>query len=120
MRNTYPPIAWAFARTGSLAVVPPHMRHILRPLAAFAVVTFLASSLAGAQPERKPHDRPWGRGKAAYHPTPKPPYRITDEDVKLTFRFEQSFVHAIATMKVIDTTGAATLPFDSIGLSYES
>jgi aminopeptidase N len=96
------------------------MRHILRPLAAFAAVTFLASSLASAQPERKPHDRPWGRGKAAYHPTPTPPYRITDEDVKLTFRFEQSFVHAIATMKVIDTTGAATLPFDSIGLKYES
>jgi len=96
------------------------MRQILRPLAAFAAAVFLASTLASAAPERKPHDRPWGRGKAAYHPTPVPPYRITDEDLKLTFRFEQSFVHAIATMTVIDTSGAKTLPFDSIGLKYES
>src|SRR5471032_900841 len=95
------------------------MRHIVRPLVAFAAAIFLVSSLASAAPERKPHDRPWGRGKAAYHPTPIPPYRITDEDLKLTFRFDQSFVHAIATMTVIDTSGAKTLPFDSIGLKYE-
>ncbi|HMC48882.1 MAG TPA: hypothetical protein VKJ77_26450, partial [Caballeronia sp.] len=103
-----------------MPLYPSAMRHFLRPLAAFAVATFLVSSIASAQPTPAPRERPFGRGKAAYHPTPVPPYRITDEDVKLTFRFDQNFVHAIATMKVIDTTGAATLPFDSIGLSYES
>jgi aminopeptidase N len=94
------------------------MRIVSRLLAGGLAVAFSAGASAIAAPP-KAHPRPFGRGAAAFHPTPIPPYRIEHEDVVVAFDEPHSRVDASATIRVVNTGGAARLAFDSIGLVYE-
>jgi len=90
----------------------------MRPLT-LVVLVVLAVGSASAQtaPNQKP--RPYGRGKATLHRTVAPPYHITNESISLAFDFEAGTIQATTIIDVKPKdANIATLPFDSIGLTY--
>lgn len=88
---------------------------------AIGLVLFSCGALLTAAAPPKIHPRPYGRGEAQYHRTLSAPYRFENQLIKISFDFATGMIFAQTTSVIHPKTdGLREVPFDSVGLRYNS
>lgn len=95
------------------------MKHVGR--AATAALLGLIFIAAIAAPPPRVHPRPYGRGKAYFHPTLIAPYRFHNTRIKLSFDFAKGIVYGDVTNTISPkTNGLRIVSFNSVGPVFRS
>ncbi len=99
------------------------MRRSTKIFAAFTLASIVASTalLPAFSKPPKVHPRPFGRGHAYVHQTQIAPYRFEKQTIKARFNVHAGTLDAITTsIMVAKHDGLTSVPFDSLGLHYNS
>jgi aminopeptidase N len=101
------------------------MKSLARLCAYGLALSFFACGLGLAAPKPAagptPLPRPFGRGHAYFHPTQFAPYTFVNSIVRVRFNFDRGIVYGDETAIVRPKhSGLRILPFNTLGIHYES
>lgn len=105
------------------------MTYVARLIGTALIFAFSAQMVAPAAPRvaraappkaPKPLFRAFGRGHAFFHPTAIAPYTFDNTIVRVRFDFPRGIIYGDETARVRPKHALSVLPFNTLGIRYES